>query len=180
MTHRSDGRSTRLSQDELHQEFLSTLGDDVIHHTPVKKKPLQADLRPPLPQHVRVYMYNVTSPPGGRPTGEHKAQLIVPGQKRGERASFDHSNGHMVLLIGFSAASEVFILWDAGLHRNFAYSKNVQVKGRKVYEAIAGKIGTQERHLRTGTEVAITSNRENLREAILLRQEMTIERLVEE
>jgi len=42
---------------------------------------------PPLPPKLRVYIYNATYLPGGRTMGEHKIQLIVPAQLRGERAN---------------------------------------------------------------------------------------------
>lgn len=172
-------RSQRLSKKELHDIFLSALEGDVEDSSDVSEVPLEADLSPPLPHKVRVYMYNVTNPPGGRPTDEYKSQLIVPGQKRGDRGSFDRSDGRVVLLIGYSSESDVFILWDAGLYNDFGYSRSVQVKGETVFEAVAGKIGTQTRHLQSGTEIVVASSRKNLKQAILRRNELTIERLSE-
>lgn len=173
-------RSKRLRKEELHETFLSALEDQIEDHSDVSEVPLEVDLEAPLPPNVRVYMYNVTNPPGGRPTDEYKAQLIVPGQKRGDRGSFDNSDGRIVLLVGYSAQSEVFILWDAGLYHEFGYSRNVQVKGETVFEAIAGELSTQTRHLQSGTEVVVTSNKENLGEAIQLRNKLTLERLTGE
>lgn len=164
---------------ELHQIFIEALGDSVVTHGDLEDFPLEIELEQPLPSKVRLYIYNVTSPPGGRPTGEHKTQLIVPDQDRGERGSFDHSDGRFVLLTGYSKEADVFVLWDAGLHHEFSYSKNVQVKAKPVYEAVAGEIGTQTRNLRSGKETVITANRANLAEAIQRRVDTTIERLTE-
>jgi hypothetical protein len=170
-------RSNRLSKQELHKEFLSAVDNSLIKHTDPEKIPLEVDFEPPLPPKVRVYMFNVTNPPGGRPSDEYKSQLILPEQKRGERASFDHSDGRIVLLVGYSAQSEVFILWDAGLYHDFAYSRSVQVKGETVFKAIAGELGEQTRHLQAGTEVVVASNRKNLKDAIIRRNNLTVERL---
>ena len=74
---------------------------------------------------------------------------MVPGKGRGERASFDNGDGRIVLLVGYAAEEDVFILWDAGLYPDFAWSRNVQVKAETIIEASAGKLATQERQLPT-------------------------------
>jgi hypothetical protein len=128
-------------------------------------------------------MYNATRPPGGRPLGEHKVQLIVPGQSRGQRGSFDNDGGRIVLLVGYAAEEDVFVLWDAGLYSDFAWSRNVQVKGRTIIDATAGKIATQERQLRPATgksavETVLAVKARNLAEAIERRMELTRQRLL--
>jgi hypothetical protein len=130
-------------------------------------------------------MYNATRPPGGRPLGEHKVQLIVPGQKRGQRGSFDNSGGRIVLLIGYAAEEDVFVLWDAGVYTDFAWSRNVQVKAETIIQASAGKLATQERQLRPPkgqpiVEVVIAAKPRRLGEAIVRRMEITRERLIRE
>ena len=75
---------------------------------------------------LSVYLYNVLSPPGGRPTGEYKINLNVPGQKVGETASFDYSLG-FTLCIGYIADYDIFVLWDAYKHRDFKYNSNLQM-----------------------------------------------------
>ncbi len=167
-----------VSKPEIHHKMLDALGDKVIDYSNIKSVPLELKLEPPLPSKVRIYAYNVTSPPGGRPSGEYKAQLIVPDQNPGERASFDHSDGYFVLVVGYAVDSDVFILWDAGLHYDFSYSKNMQVKASTVYEALAGELGTQDRYLQTGKETVVTTNADNLAEAIQLRHDLTTERLI--
>jgi len=170
--------SKRTSKAEIHKKFVDAVDEFVMSHSNFDSVPFEAKLSPPLPRTLRVYAYNVTHPPGGRSPGEHKAQLIVPNQDRGQRASFDHSGGYTVLLIGYVPDSHVFVLWDAGLHRNFAYSKNVQVKSKTVYQALGGELGTQVRHLRSGRETVVTSNSHNLADAIMLRTDLTNKRLV--
>ena len=173
----------RVSQEELHRRFVDALGTKVASHHPLDSKPFEVDLVSPLPQKVRIYMYNATRPPGGRPLGEHKVQLIVPGQGRGDRGTFDHSGGRIVLLAGYAAEEDVFILWDAGLYSDFAWSRNVQVKGHTIIDATAGKIATQERRLRPASgkstvETVVAAKSRNLASAIEQRMVLTRQRLM--
>lgn len=176
----------RVPQEELHRRLVEALGAAAVRsRAPWGQKPFELDLAPPLPQRVRVYMYNATRPPGGRPLGEHKVQLIVPGQRRGERASFDNGDGRIVLLIGYGAEEDVFILWDAGLYSDFAWSRNVQVKAETIIQASAGKLATQDRQLRPTNgrptvETVLAVKPRRLAEALVRRMELTRERLLKE
>jgi len=171
----------RLSVEELHTTFLAALDGSVVAHTDLENKPLEVDLKAPLPPRLRVYMYNATYPPGGRTMGEHKIQLIVPGQDRGARANFDASLGRIPLLVGYRPDLQIFMLWDAELYVDFSYSRNVQVKPETVYEAFAQGIGRQRRALwHQEAEIVITSDPRHLRQALLERQQETIKRLLKE
>lgn len=176
----------RVTQEELHRRLIGALGSSSVKsHSPWDAKPFEMDLAPPLPQRVRVYMYNATRPPGGRPLGEHKVQLIVPGQRRGQRGSFDNGDGRIVLLVGYAAEEDVFVLWDAGLYTDFAWSRNVQVKAETIIQASAGKLATQERQLRPPSgrpivETVLAVKPRSLGEAIVRRMELTRERLLRE
>lgn len=169
----------RLPVEDLHRVFLDALDRYVLSYTDVQAKPLEVDLKPPLPPKLRVYMYNATYPPGGRATGEHKIQIIVPGQERGARGNFDSSGGRIPLLVGYRPDLGIFMLWDAELYVDFAYSRNVQVKAETVYEAFARGIGTQKRHLSNQpVEIVITADARNVGQAILRRQQETLARLL--
>lgn len=176
----------RVTQDELHRRLVCALGSSSVRtHAPWDAKPFELDLSPPLPQRVRVYMYNATRPPGGRPLGEHKVQLIVPGQRRDQRGSFDNGDGRIVLLIGYAAEEDVFVLWDAGLYPDFAWSRNVQVKAETIIQASAGKLATQERQLRPPNgrpvvETVLAVKPRSLADAVVRRMELTRERLLRE
>ena len=177
--------SERAALGAIHARFLGALGSAVRSHSDVNGKPLEADLDPPLPHRVRIYVFNATRPPGGRPLGEHKIQLMLPGQARGTTGTFDNSDSRIVILAGYTAEEDVFILWDAGLYDGFAWSRNVQVKAETIVQACAGKVATQERRLRpTGggvvveTLVAVTTTR--LRDGLLRRAELTRNRLAGE
>ena len=174
----------RVTQSELHRRLVSALGDSIVRfHSSWEVKPFDMDLAPPLPQRVRVYMYNATRPPGGRPLGEHKIQLIVPGQERDQRGSFDNGGGRIVLLLGYSAEEDVFVLWDAGLYTDFAWSRNVQIKAETIIRATAGRLATQERRLRppggrSVVETVLAVKPRRLAEAIGRRMELTRQRLL--
>ena len=176
--------TVRVSQTELHRRFLDALKGAVLSHVELDQKPLEADLAAPLPSRIRLYIFNATRPPGGRPLGEHKVQLIVPGQRRGTRASFDQSDGRIVLLAGYSAEENVFVLWDAGLYTDFAWSRNVQVKAETLIQATAGKIAEQKRRLRPAggnavTETLLACPPSRLAEALARRIDITRERMVQ-
>ena len=168
----------RVPQSELHRRLVSALGDSIVRfHSSWDEKPFEMDLAPPLPQRVRVYIYNATRPPGGRPLGEHKIQLIVPGQDRDQRGSFDNGDGRIVLLLGYSAEEDVFVLWDAGLYTDFAWSRNVQIKAETIIHATAGRLATQERRLRppggrSVVETVLAVKPRRLAEAIDRRMEL--------
>ena len=181
---RDEGDLTeRISQAELHRRFLDALGDRVRSNGVLDRKPLEAELDPPLPARFRLYIFNATRPPGGRPLGEHKVQLIVPGQRRGDRASFDQGGGRIVLLGGYSVEEDVFVLWDAGLYSDFAWSRNVQVKAETLIQAAAGKVVEQTRRLRsTGgngvTETLLACPPPRLADALVRRLQITRDRMV--
>ena len=169
----------RLSVEYLHRAFLDALKSGVVSHSDIEAKPLDVDLKSPLPPKLRVYMYNATYPPGGRTMGEHKIQLIVPGQERGTRGNFDISGGRIPLLVGYRSDLRIFLLWDAELYVDFAYSRNVQVMPETVYEAFARGIGRQKRNLWNQlAEIVITADARHLGQALLERQQETLKRLL--
>jgi hypothetical protein len=171
----------RLSVESLHRTFLKALNNAVVSHSDVVAKPLEVDLKSPLPPKIRVYMYNATYPPGGRTMGEHKIQLIVPGQERGARGNFDSTGGRIPLLVGYRPDLRIFMLWDAELYVDFAYSRNVQVKPETVYEAFAQGVGRQKRKLwNQPPETVFTADARHLAQAILERQQETLKRLLGE
>lgn len=173
-----------VGQEELHGRFAQALGRRVVGTGPMTAKPFEIDLGSPLPVRLRVYLFNATRPAGGRPLGEHKIQLIMPGQKRGQRGTFDHGDERVVVLAGYAVEDDVFILWDAGLYVDFAWSRNVQVKAETIIEASAGKIATQFRQLRRGDgetalETVIAAPAVKLGEAIERRIQLSRQRLME-
>jgi hypothetical protein len=172
--------SDLLSIMDLNNIFISSLGEKFLKSGDISNRPIEVDLSPPLPHKIRIYLYNLTHPPGGRTLGEHKIQIILPDHKNSQRAEFDDSDGRIVILGGYDSENRVFVLWDAGLYVNNPFSRNVQVKPETVYEAIAGKIGFQQRNIRgQGIETLVTCPRKRLPEALCIRVSLTRKRLIQ-
>jgi hypothetical protein len=172
-------KSLRQTPKQLNVHLLDALGDLVHDHSGVDSKPFEIDMGSPLPHRVRIYIYTLTHPPGGRTLGEHKIQVILPDHSNRARSNFDNSDGRFVLLMGFEPELKVFALWDAGLYTDIPYSRNVQIKPETVYEAYSGRVAMQERRLRGGVrEVVIAARRDYLVDAVVARLEVTVQRLV--
>ncbi len=176
-----DEVSLRLSKKELHQIFNDSLNGEIIKSGILDAIPFELDLRPPLLSKIRLYIFNLTHPPGGRSFEECKIQLIVPGQKKGELGGFDNSDERYVLLSGYDARLEVFVFWDADLYDKFPHSRNVQVKLETVCEALSGRLGEQVRVLKNaGPEIVLTAHRTMITTAIRRRWEISVLRAIGE
>jgi hypothetical protein len=162
----------------LHRLFLAGLNSSV-EAGPLTEIPFRITL--PGPGQFIVYLFTLTSPPGGRPTGEYKIQLIVPGQGRGNRGTLQFRPGSTTLLGGWSPSEQVFVLWDAYAHKEFAYSQNLQVQGKAVWTAASVGLATCERVLRDGNgmESVVVCKPAQLREAVSLRLTRSAERLMQ-
>lgn len=159
-----------LDTPELNRRFLAALGDRVLQVDDVNASVLTLEAGEPLPRRLRVYLFNATNPPGGRSTPEHKIQLMVPGQRRHERGNFDRTDDRRVLMVGYAQEYDVFVLWDADLHRDFAFSKNAQIRTETVRAASeSGAMSTQTRRLQLGTETVIAAPASLLADAIVER-----------
>ena len=167
-----------LNTTALHRAFLGALGEDVLRHTALSKKPLEADLRLPLPPRIRVYLYNLVNSSGKSRRDEHKIVLRVPGQRRGEYGSFDCSGNRLVLLVGYRGDLDVFVLWDAPLHKKFKWAGNIQVRSETVFGAMTGTITKQGRELKTGeTETVLASPAYLLPRCLARRIDLSIMRM---
>jgi hypothetical protein len=92
---------------------------------------------------------------------------MVPGQARDEHGNFDYSDDRLALMVGYADDYDVFILWDATLHRDFAFSTNAQVRTETVAAAReTSALMTQQRRLRLGNETVIAAPSNLLAEAI--------------
>ncbi len=148
--------ANRLSKAELQERFVAAIGSGAVAADTDDAGELVIELRSPLPRRVRVYIYNATDAQGPDRTSEYRIQLILTDQGRGQRADFDGSEVDFVLLCGYVPEQDVFVFWDASLHRDFAYSKNLQVRSENVIgAAAAGVTVRQERLLDSGRETVL-------------------------
>lgn len=139
----------RFRKRELNRLFLNGLGEKVIWSSSEEKAPLLVDFMfaPDVKLRIRVYLFNLTNPPGGRAPDEYKAQIILPGQKKGEKASLDYSEGRLPILAAYiqEGPEGVFVLWDADKHDQIAFSSNIQVKAETIIMAAYKKIAYSKR-----------------------------------
>lgn len=118
--------SHHLSSQRLFKKLSEDLpGVDFLHLNRDTPKP--ALLLLPGVGRTYAYLWNLTrSRPGtSRPTDEMKAQLIVPGYKRGMRQSLLHHDAPTVLM-AYSGEFDSYCLWDARQRPFPAYSANLQ------------------------------------------------------
>ncbi len=172
----------RFTAQQLHSMFLADLGSGYDVVSDISKKPLLVRSGKHPKALYKVYIYNCTNPPGGRTLDEYKIQLIIPEQKRGERGVLDESDGSTILLVGLAVYDTpedgVWIIWDTNMHREFAYSTNLQVKMGNLYDTITNPVFSLKKP--GNGEVIVIADRKHLREAILMRQNSDLERLLEE
>jgi hypothetical protein len=168
------GRRPNVETKALHEAFVSGLGDWALNHSNIEVRPLEVDVKPPLPTRLRVYMHNLTE---GRTADEFNIKLKVPKQKIDEVGSFDYSDGKRVLLVGYEPSTGVFVLWDADLYPQFVFSRSLQVKADTVYHAMTGKVVQQLRSHSDGEiEIVLATTAENLALAIKNRAEISYDR----
>lgn len=77
----------------------------------------------------RIYLWTTTPDASvqGRPAGEHKAQIILPGTARGSIQQLN-LKGFPTALLGYSPLYSVFTAWEARCHASSGYSKNLQFR----------------------------------------------------
>ena len=173
--------SKRLTQKELPDLFLEDIGscaEKVCHNG---KKPLCLRLSYPFNRDLKAYIFNCTSPPGGRSIDEFKVQLILEGQKRGERGKFDTSDGKTVLIIGYAAPfldnkDGIWVLFELDKHLEFAYSANIQVYLRQILPALERDVYICQKH---NKEILVLSQRQYLLNALQQRFDIDLKVMLE-
>lgn len=161
---------------DQHKRFVEALGDAVVSYSDVHQRPLEIELSKPFPLKVRVYLFTCSNPPGGRAPNEYKFNLNVPGQEG--RGNFDTSDNCFILLAAHVADPDpdmdVWVLWDAAMHKNFAMNANVQTKAELIHMARLDKIATLSKN---NGEVVIAARGKYLIDAIVHRNDLTFKKL---
>lgn len=170
----------KLKKQELNRRFIEGLGDHVLWSSGEDSAPLLVNVcsNTGVEYRLRAYLYNLTNPPGGRTADEYKAQIILPGQQKKERASLDYSDGRFPLLVAYAQEGKdgVFVLWDADKHDNIAFSSNIQVKSDAIIMALYRKIV---RSSRTNNEIIVSARPQYLYEAIKERMNIMRQSILE-
>ena len=152
----------------LQEHFVNSLGLAVESSSNIAVKPLLVNIKKPYSLKFRVYLFNCGNPPGGRPIDEYKVVLNVD-QAYGTRGNFDISNGRFALVVGYVRTYDIFVLWDASKHKNFAYNKNLQVKADTILNAFVNPTSQQQRRTNNGEEIILAARSEYLLQAIMER-----------
>ena len=171
----------RLTQNELHYLFLHDIGTYAVDIIDNGKKPFYLRLSFPFNREVKVFIFNCTAPPGGRSIDEYKVQLILDGQKRGERGCFDTSDGKTPLIVGYASPfadikDGIWVLFEFDKHREFAYSANIQVYLRQMLPALEKNIHVCQKH---NKEVLVLSQRQYLKDALQKRFDIDLQKMLE-
>jgi hypothetical protein len=176
-------RSARLSVPDLHSVFVGALSGAATPcgaRASATSKPLDLTCGPPLPRHLRVYLFNATDHPSERKPGDYRIQMRLPGQRAGEQGRLEVPMGGLLLLAGYVNEFSVFVLWDASAHEQFPYSKGVQVGASTVHQAAITGLMEQERRIRSAgrQEVVVAARHDHLVAAIQRRDELTRQTLL--
>lgn len=151
---------------------------DPSHAPEIERKPFDLHLLPPLPSHLRVYMFTMTTHPSERQEGAYRIQIILPKKSR----HFDTTDNPFVILAGFDPNLEVFALWDAVAHdvaKGIPHSKGVQIREDTLLTALSEGTARQRRSLRDAGEgeIVVASRPDALSDALELRWQLSIDRL---
>ena len=171
-----------FSKEHLNQMFLHDLGNRVVWHSDLSSKTLLVDLQNPKKK-LRVYLFNCTCPPGGRALDEYKVQLIIEGQKRGERGHLDNSDDRFVLVVGFASPfaekeDGVYVMWDPLFHAEFAYSANLQCYLDPMLQAMTKDVVTCFK--KGNKEQIVVTLRKNLSKAVERRIDLDFQNVLEQ
>jgi len=171
----------KLSKQQLNEKFIEGLGGYVAWYSPGDgANPLLIDMVTANGRtfRLRAYLFNLTNPPGGRALDEYKAQIILPGQKKGEKASLDYSDQRLPVLAAYAQddGDGVFVLWDANRHEQISFSSNIQVKSDAILRASYEKLVCSRR---TNKETIVTVRPQFLYEGIMKRIDIMVEQELE-
>lgn len=158
-------RKISAIRERIHQKFIDSLGDAVVEHTPVNERPLGVTLCKPFNITLEVHLFPNTIS-SGRASGEYKFCLSIPGQKPGEKASFQCEFG-IPFLVSYTEEYDVFIIYDAYKHFSFYCSTNIQSRQEFILESMGNMVTTCKKR-RTG-ELLIGVTSMNLLEGIKMR-----------
>jgi putative restriction endonuclease len=124
----------QLSSDRLTKLLLSALPGAREEPSPNAPKPVILNI--PNLGRIRFYLWTTTPDASrtGRPLGEHKSQIIIPGTDRGSKQHLDLGD-IPTFILGYSPFYGVFVAWQADRHQDSGYSKNLQVKADLLEEA---------------------------------------------
>lgn len=172
--------AVRFNKDELNQLIIGDLGNRVSWHSDLSSKTLLLNLTNPV-RKLRIYVFNCTCPPGGRALDEYKIQMIIEGQRRGERGRIHMDDDRIPLIMGYACPfaddyDGVYVLWDTSYHTEFAYSANLQCYLDPMLQALSDDVVVC--YKKGNREQIVVARRECLSKAIERRINLDIENVL--
>lgn len=106
---------------------------------------------------IGIYLWTTTPDKSaqGRPAGEYKSQIILPGTPKGSTQHFNIEDFDGCFLLGYSPLHGLFTSWQIEGHQDAGYSKNIQVTEELLDEAseTGWAVASPRRNNRIGEEV---------------------------
>lgn len=151
-----------------HRPALQALGDAVAWHSDPEQLPLEIDLAEPHPPRLRLYVFSLIGGHGTKRPHEYKVKVRLPGTKPGDYAPFDYSGRRIPVVLGYSKADDVWVLWDATMRDQIKHAGNLQVHVDTVQAAVIDGWSVQARTPNEDgrSEVMIACRSERLIEAL--------------
>lgn len=144
----------------------------------VASKPLELHLHLPLPPRLRFYIFLATQHESERQVDTYRVQLTAGDAAAPKKFRFSRASSIRPVLMGYVAALDLFIIWDADVidaGGGFSYSQGVQAPPDLVYRALAEGVADGTRHVRrAGTrESIVVVRRSRLVDGLLRRIELS-------
>ncbi|MGQ9426956.1 HNH endonuclease [Gilvimarinus sp. F26214L] len=106
---------------------------------------------------IAIYLWTTTPDRSaqGRPAGEYKSQIILPGTPKGSPQHFEINGHDGCFLLGYSPLHGLFVSWQVEGHQDAGYSKNIQITEDLLEEAseTGWAVAPPRRNNRIGSEV---------------------------
>lgn len=171
--------------EEIHRKILSSLDGRVLSRPSerdLKSKPLDIELRAPLPPRVRFIVFRARRDEKGRKVSAYRIQLTI-GSHSGSN-HFDRSGGFTPVLLGYVADYDIVILFDAQMQEmggGYKYSKSCYVSIEGVLDAVATGLAVEDVGLRkpSRTEHVVLCRSSRLADALKRRTSLSIDSLLE-
>lgn len=124
-------KAPKKVQEEGYNFILSCLEPYLISHSNLKKKSFVVEFKPPYPKSIRIYLTDMRL---SFSKDTYLARLLFDN-KRGEIWNFNQESVSYVLLCGYIAEFNMFVLYDTSFYRDVAYGKMIDIPVSAIYEA---------------------------------------------
>lgn len=129
-TKTSDNNETFVYSDDLDEIpiaediFIKQVSEYTLSYSKKEDGSILFTMKSPLPQNIRAYVHSVLPYGSQNPNNPHSNDYrIILNNKTSSKQYLDPSEGFLTI-VGYEPSLEVFIFWNAYLHRLYDISKN--------------------------------------------------------